>query len=96
MERRFYVYIMTNNNNTVLYTGITNSIVRRVDEHKEGTSPGFTNKYRATKLVYYELFPTVESAILREKQIKGGSREKKQDLISDFNSDWRDLSDELI
>ncbi len=96
MERRFFVYIMTNNNNTVLYTGVTNNIIRRVAEHKEETHPGFTGKYRITKLVYCEVFPTAESAILREKQIKGGSREKKQDLISDLNPDWRDLSDELI
>jgi putative endonuclease len=95
MERQFFVYIMANNNNTVLYTGITNNIRRRVIEHKEGTTPGFTDKYRITNLVYYELFPTAESAILREKQIKGGSRKKKEDLISVFNPEWRDLSDEL-
>jgi putative endonuclease len=96
MARQFFVYIMTNNNNTVLYTGITNNIVRRVQEHKEGTNPGFTDKYRVTKLVYYELFPTAETAILREKQIKGGPREKKEGLIDSFNPEWRDLSNEVF
>jgi putative endonuclease len=95
MERRFFVYIMTNNNNTVLYTGITNNIRRRVAEHREGVTLGFTGKYRATKLVYCELFPTAESAIFREKQIKGGSRKKKEELIDGLNPEWRDLSDEL-
>ena len=95
MGRQFYVYIMTNNNNTVLYTGITNNIVRRVQEHKEGIAPGFTGKYRATKLVYCEIFPTAETAILREKQLKGGPRKKKEDLIDGLNPEWRDLSDDL-
>ncbi len=95
MERRFFVYIMTNNYNTVFYTGITNNIRRRVTEHKEEILPGFTATYRITKLIYYELFLTVESAILREKQIKGGSRKKKEELIEKLNPQWRDLSDEL-
>jgi putative endonuclease len=95
MARQFFAYIMTNNNNTVLYTGITNNIVRRVQEHKEGINPGFTDKYRVTKLVYYELSPTAESAILREKQLKGGPRKKKEELIESFNPEWRDLSDDL-
>jgi putative endonuclease len=86
---------MTNNNNTVLYTGITNNIVRRVAEHREAITPGFTCKYRVTKLVYCEVAPTAEIAINREKQIKAGRRRKKEELISSFNPEWRDLSDEL-
>ncbi len=96
MARQFFVYIMTNNNNTVLYTGITNNIVRRAQEHREGMDPGFTEKYRVTKLVYCEPFPTAETAILREKQIKAGSRKKKEELIDNLNPEWRDLSDDLF
>jgi putative endonuclease len=95
MERRFFVYIMTNSNNTVLYTGMTNNISRRVAEHREGMTPGFTSRYRITKLVYCEMFPTAETAIIREKQIKGGSRKKKAELIDCLNPEWRDLSEEL-
>ncbi len=95
MARQFYVYIMTNNSSTVLYTGITNNITRRVQEHKEGINPGFTAKYRVSKLVYCETFPTAETAILREKRIKGGSRKKKEELIDSLNPEWRDLSDDL-
>jgi putative endonuclease len=91
MEKQYYVYIMTNKNNSVLYTGITNDLMRRVYEHREKLVEGFTKKYNVGKLVYFEIFRDVESAILREKQIKGGSRAKKLDLISDFNKDWRDL-----
>ena len=95
MEKQYYVYIMTNKNNTVLYTGITNDLMRRVYEHREKLVEGFTKKYNVTKLVYFEIFRDVESAILREKQIKGGSRAKKIELINDFNKDWSDLYDAL-
>ena len=95
MEKQYYVYIMTNKNNSVLYTGITNDLMRRVYEHREKLVEGFTTKYNVGKLVYFEIFRDVESAILREKQIKGGSRAKKLDLINDFNKDWRDLYDAL-
>ena len=96
MEKQFFVYIMTNNNNSVLYAGITNNIIRRVTEHREGITAGFTGKYRITKLVYYELAPTAEIAILREKQIKAGRRKKKEELINAFNPEWCDLSDKLF
>jgi len=86
---------MTNSNNIVLYTGITNNLERRVYEHKEKLVEGFTKKYGITKLVYYEIFRDVDNAILREKQIKGGSRAKKIKLINSMNDDWRDLYDEL-
>ena len=90
-ERQFFVYIMTNFTNTVLYTGMTNDLVRRVWEHKEQQIKGFTRRYNITKLVYYEVYDTPYDAIAREKQIKGGSRQKKIDLINSVNPDWKDL-----
>ena len=86
---------MTNKNNSVLYTGITNDLKRRIYEHKEKFVSGFTKKYNVRKLVYYEVFQDPENAILREKQIKAGSREKKIDLINTMNKEWRDLYEEL-
>jgi putative endonuclease len=91
MDRQYYIYIMTNKKNTVLYTGVTNNLWRRVYEHKEKLVEGFTKKYNITKLVYCEVFDRIEDAITREKQIKGGSRQKKIDLINSTNKDWRDL-----
>ena len=91
MERQYYVYIVTNKNNNVLYTGVTNSLSRRVFEHKQKLTPGFTKKYNLTKLVYYEIFDNVYDAIKREKQIKGGSREDKIVLINKVNRNWKDL-----
>ncbi|HLF20352.1 MAG TPA: GIY-YIG nuclease family protein [Bacteroidota bacterium] len=93
--RYFYVYIMTNQRNTVLYTGVTNDLERRVSEHRTGETKGFTKKYNVNKLVYYEIFEDPQTAIDREKQIKAGSRQKKVNLINRFNPEWRDLSDEL-
>ena len=94
-ERLYYVYIMTNEWNKVLYTGVTNNLVRRITEHKDGLVVGFTKKYHVNKLVYAESFADVLEAIGREKQIKGGSRKKKIDLINDFNPHWTDLSDTI-
>ena len=74
---------------------VTNDLKRRVYEHKNGLENGFTKKYRVNKLVYYELCEEIEGAILREKQIKGGARQKKNDLITEFNPDWKDLSDKI-
>ena len=82
---------MTNSNNTVLYTGITNDLRKRVFEHKEKLLEGFTKKYNITKLIYYEIFRDSYSAISREKKIKGGSRQRKLDLIDSFNPKWEDL-----
>jgi len=79
----------------VLYTGVTNDLVRRVYEHKQKLIDGFTRKYNVTKLVYFEVFRDIRSAITREKQIKGGSRAKKVELISRMNSTWKDLYDSL-
>jgi putative endonuclease len=95
MERQYYIYIMTNKNNTALYTGITNNLKRRTYEHKEKLVGGFTKKYNITKLIYCEIFRDAESAILREKQIKGGSRAKKVGLINSVNREWKDLYDNL-
>jgi putative endonuclease len=95
MGHQYYVNIMTNKNNRVLYTGVTNDLKRRVYEHKEKFVPGFTEKYNVTKLVYYETLEDPENAILREKQIKAGSRQKKIDLIMGFNKEWNDLYDGL-
>ncbi|MFW6118238.1 MAG: GIY-YIG nuclease family protein [Chloroflexota bacterium] len=77
MTKQYYVYIMTNNRNTVLYVGVTNNLMKRVYEHKAKLVDGFTKKYNIVKLVYYEIFEDIENAILREKQIKNGSRHKK-------------------
>ena len=96
MTRQYYVYIMANENNTVLYTGVTRDVKRRVYEHKEKLVGGFTKKYNVTKLVYYEIVEDVESAILREKRIKGGSRQKKIELITGVNKEWRDLYEGLL
>jgi len=91
MENQYYVYIMTNIKNTVFYTGITNNLARRIYEHKEKLVAGFTKRYNVTKLVYYEILRDAKTAILREKQIKGGSRAKKIKLIEGMNSEWKDL-----
>ena len=95
MEHQYCVYIMTNYGNTVLYTGLTNSLKRRVLEHKEKLVDGFTKRYNVTKLVYYEVTEDIRAAIAREKQIKGGSRQKKINLINSINPEWRDLFDEI-
>ncbi len=95
MEKVYAVYMMANKNNTVIYTGVTNNLHRRVYEHKEKLVDGFTKKYNTIKLVYYEVFTDIEEAIKREKQIKGGSRHKKIDLICKENKNWKDLYNEL-
>jgi putative endonuclease len=82
---------MTNSRNTVLYTGVTNDLKRRVYEHKSGLIEGFTKKYNLTKLVYYEVCGDIEGAIIREKQIKGGSRQDKLNLVNAANKEWRDM-----
>ena len=93
--KHYYVYILTNKTNRVLYIGITNNLVRRVWEHKEKLVPGFTAKYNVTKLIYYEVFNSPEEAIAREKQLKGWLRRKKIELINRFNPEWRDLYYEI-
>jgi len=95
-QTQYCVYILTNKNNTVLYTGITNNLYRRVMEHKEGKGSSFTKKYNLTKLVYFECGDNVETAILREKQIKAGSRKEKLNLVNSMNPDWKDFINELF
>lgn len=93
---QYFVYIMTNAHNTVLYTGVTNDLIRRVAEHRSGKGSKFTGKYNVTKLVYFESGNDVKAAIAREKQIKGGSRKKKEELINSMNPEWKDLLQEFF
>jgi putative endonuclease len=88
---QFYVYIMTNKSGT-LYVGVTNSILQRVHQHRNGLVNGFTKKYRITRLLYFETFGDVWSAIGREKMLKGWTRKKKLDLIRQTNPEWQDLA----
>jgi putative endonuclease len=88
----YYVYILTNTHHNVLYTGVTNDLERRCYEHKQKKIKGFTKKYNVDKLIYFERFDSVDSAIAREKQIKGFSREKKLALINKVNKEWKELS----
>ena len=92
----YYVYILTNETRRVLYTGVTNNLIKRVYQHKEKYVDGFTKKYGVDKLVYYELFDNIEEAIKREKQIKAGNRKRKIKMIDDFNPAWNDLYNEII
>lgn len=91
----YYVYILTNLSNKVLYTGITNNLERRLYEHKHKLIKGFTEKYNVNKLVYFDSTTDVKSAIAREKQIKGWTRRKKVELIESVNPLWRDLSEDF-
>ena len=90
-----FVYILTSTRNTVLYTGVTSNLQRRIFEHRSKLVQGFTKKYNCTRLVYYEIHDDIESAIAREKQIKAGSREKKLALINAMNPTWADLYETL-
>ena len=93
--KEYCVYIMSNAHNTVLYTGVTNDLARRVYEHKNDLGGVFVKKYNVHKLVYYEVGDNIHSSIAREKQIKGGSRKKKIELINSLNPEWKDLYEEI-
>lgn len=93
--REYAVYIMTNAHNHVLYTGVTNNLKRRVYEHREGIGSIFARRFNVVKLVYFEFGDNIQAAIMREKQIKAGSRQKKIDLINSLNPKWEDLYDEI-
>ena len=93
MKRTYFVYLLTNQHNTVLYTGVTSDLEQRVFEHKTKQYRGFTSKYNCDKLVYVEEFDAVEEAIKREKQLKKYRREWKENLIAEINPEWKDLSE---
>ena len=90
------VYIMANRRNGTLYTGVTSDLIRRVHEHKNNLTDGFTQKYDCKLLVFYELIDSMETAIMREKQIKAGSRKKKLALIENLNPEWLDLYENIF
>ena len=92
MNKTYYVYLITNWKNKVLYTGVTNNLERRLYEHKNKLIKGFTEKYNINKLVYFEQTNDIESAITREKEIKKWRREKKNSLVESANKQWEDLS----
>lgn len=87
--------MMTNRNNTVIYTGVTSDLIKRAYEHRHKLIDGFTKRYNVNKIVYYEIFEDITEAISREKQIKGGSRAKKVGLINRSNPELKDLFDEI-
>ena len=89
--KQYFVYMVTNKGRTTLYIGITNSLMRRVFQHRQGEIPGFSKRYNTNRLVYYEQFNDVRDAIAREKQLKGWSRRKKEALINSMNPKWTDL-----
>ena len=89
----YFVYILASGRNGTLYVGVTNSLSKRVWQHRHGEQSGFAHRYGVTRLVYFEEFRDVENAIAREKQLKAGSRRKKVALIEASNSEWKDLSE---
>jgi putative endonuclease len=91
-SKTYYVYLLTNWNNKVMYVGVTNNLERRIHEHKQKLIKGFTEKYNVSKLVYFEETQDVTAALEREKQIKKWRREKKNQLVDLMNPDWKDLS----
>lgn len=92
MNHIYYIYILTNWNNNVMYIGLTNDLNRRLFEHQNKLIDGFTKKYNVNKLVYYELFYNINDAIHREKELKKWRREKKNNLVAQLNPEWLDLS----
>ena len=96
MRKRCFIYILTNKNHTVLYTGVSSNLPHRLEQHRSGFyAKAFTHRYNVTELVYFEEFSSIMDAIVREKQIKAGSRQKKIDLINGLNPEWKDLSEEF-
>jgi putative endonuclease len=95
MTKQFYVYVLTNKSNNVLYVGVTSNLIKRLQEHKNKLIDGFTKKYNINKLVYFESTPSSRSAITREKQLKNWHREWKVNLVSKNNPKWLDLSETL-
>ncbi len=95
MNKKGYVYVMTNWNNRAIYIGVTSNLRKRVYQHKKHLFPGFTDQYNCTKLVYFEEYNDIDSAIRREKQLKNWHRQWKKDLISNFNKEWKDFSEDF-
>lgn len=91
--KQYCVYLLSNKNNTVIYTGMTSHLIKRIYQHKTKYYHGFTSKYNCDKLVYFEVFSDVNQAIDREKQIKAGNRKRKEQLINAENPEWEDLSE---
>lgn len=96
MDKKGYIYIITNKNNTTLYIGVTSDLVKRIWEHKNKVTEGFSKKYNLIKLVYFECFESILSAIEREKYLKGKKRNYKNDLINKINPEWKDLYENII
>ncbi|KKQ92486.1 MAG: hypothetical protein UT58_C0041G0005 [Microgenomates group bacterium GW2011_GWC1_39_7b] len=96
ISKSYYIYILTNKYNKVLYIGVTNDLIRRVYEHKKHFIEGFTQKYHVDKLVYYEMFDDPLTAIKREKTLKNLLRRKKEELINKMNPMWKDLYEEIL
>jgi putative endonuclease len=94
--KAFFVYVMTNMRRTTLYVGMTNSLIVRISQHRNGEIAGFTKRYNLNRMVYYEVFNDVRDAIAREKQTKGWSRNKKDELIATKNPRWKDLAPEVL
>jgi len=95
MHTHSYIYIITNKHKNVLYLGVTNNLMRRIYEHKNQLTKGFAYRYNLDQLVYYEIYPDITTAIAREKQIKGWTRDKKSRLINSLNPTWEDLYENL-
>jgi len=94
-SRQYYVYFITNKTDSTIYVGVTNDLVRRIYEHKNKLLEGFSSRYNLCKLVYFEVYDSIEEAIKREKQIKAGSRQIKNELVNKSNLQWRDLYEEI-
>ena len=92
----YYVYIMASSNNRTLYIGMTNNLIRRVYEHRNGLIDGFTKKYNCHKLVWFQETNSIESAITKEKQMKNWIRQYKENVINEMNPEWKDLYDEIL
>jgi len=90
--KNYFVYILTNYNNNVMYIGVTGNLEKRIYEHKNKIIAGFTQKYNVDKLVYYETYSRIEDAIAQEKRLKGWKRERKNKLVETINNEWVDLS----
>jgi putative endonuclease len=96
MSSEYFVYILTNKSHTALYVGVTNNLIRRIWQHKEKQVKGFTSQYNINILVWFEIHNEIQEAISREKQLKGGSRQKKIELIETHNPKWKDLYSEIL